>query len=138
VVRGQTSLDPKQMREWVPNNTYGPHAFGFEAEKGDQMAEFEEFLAKRETLLPWIKEYSPYELVTSDDPPVYLYYSTAPKMGQMDKEGAHSANFGVGLAEKLNKEGVEYELVYRGAPGVKHPEVVDYVVEKLTGPGRQK
>jgi acetyl esterase/lipase len=139
VVRGQTSLDPKQMREWIPNITYGPHAFGFEVEKGDQMGEFEEFLAKRETLLPSIKEYSPYELVTPDDPPVYLQYTTAPKMGQDDKEGAHSANFGVGLAEKLKKEGVEHELVYRGARDVKHPEVVDYVIEKLTGnPARQR
>ena len=25
----QTSLDPKQLREWIPNSIYGGHAFGF-------------------------------------------------------------------------------------------------------------
>ena len=25
----QTSLDPKQLREWIPNYIYGGHAFGF-------------------------------------------------------------------------------------------------------------
>jgi acetyl esterase/lipase len=131
VVRGQTSLDPRQMREWIPNNIYGFHAFGFKGDPAQKGSAFEEFLAKRDTILPWIAEYSPYALVTSDDPPVYLYYNTPPMMGQADKEGAHSANFGVGLAEKLKSEGVAYELVYPGAPEVKHAEVLDYLLEKL-------
>ena len=29
----QTSLDPKELREWIPNAIYGGHAFGF-AQKG--------------------------------------------------------------------------------------------------------
>ena len=29
VVMAQTSLDPAQLREWIPNATYGGHAFGF-------------------------------------------------------------------------------------------------------------
>ena len=28
----QTSLDPKQMKEWTPNSKYGGHAFGFKAD----------------------------------------------------------------------------------------------------------
>ena len=52
-------------------------------------------------------------------------------MGQPDKEGAHSANFGVGLAEKLKSTGVAYELVYPGAPEVKHADTRDYLIEKL-------
>lgn len=39
---------------------------------------FAEFLAARETLLPWIKEYPPFEHVTSDDPPIYLIYAAPP------------------------------------------------------------
>lgn len=131
VYRAQTSLDPKQMVEWIPNNNYGGHAFGFQRDPKDRTRPFQEFLAAREKIMPWIEEYSPYALVTADDSPVYLFYNTPPMMGQEDKEGAHSANFGVGLAEKLKSTGVPYELVYPGAPEVKHPEARDYLVEKL-------
>ena len=30
----QTSLDPKELREWMPNAIYGGHAFGFAARGG--------------------------------------------------------------------------------------------------------
>ncbi len=46
----QTTLDPQQMKEWPPNIRYGGHAFG----KGS----FAQFLAERESILPWIAEYS--------------------------------------------------------------------------------
>src|SRR5829696_6621191 len=58
----QTSLDPKELREWMPNYNYGAHAFGF--------ADFQTFHAGREKVLKWIREYSPIEHVSKDDPPV--------------------------------------------------------------------
>jgi acetyl esterase/lipase len=131
VVRAQTSLDPQQMHAWIPNNTYGYHAFGFKGDAKQKMTPWEEFLAKRDTILPWIAEYSPFALVTADDPPIYLYYDTPPKMGQEDVKGAHSANFGVGLLEKLKSVGVECELVYPGAKDVKHKDVREYLGERL-------
>ena len=77
VNRAQTSLDPQQLKEWTPNSRYGGHAFGFmdpnDLKSRDKR--FAEFLAHREELLPWIKEYSPIEHVTADDPPVYLIYN---------------------------------------------------------------
>ncbi len=68
VIGAQTTLDPKQMKEWTPNSRYGGHAFG--------KRNFQQFLSERERILPWIAEYSPYALVTEDDPPVCLLYST--------------------------------------------------------------
>lgn len=130
VAKAQTSLDPAQMKAWIPNNRYGAHAFGFV--DGERRADaFDEFLAAREKILPWIREYSPYELVTPDDPPVALYYDTPPAMGQEQASPAHSANFGVGLAEKLQQTGVPYELVYPGAPDVRHATVQEYLIAKL-------
>jgi acetyl esterase/lipase len=131
VVRAQTSLDPKQMVEWIPNSFYGFHAFGFKGDTGKPPAAFAEFLAKRDTILPWIAEYSPYALVSADDPPVYLFYDLVPAMGQTQENPTHSPNFGVGLAEKLKSAGVEHELVYPGAQGVKHANVREYLVERL-------
>lgn len=123
VTGAQTSLDPKQMKDWMPNSRYGAHAFGLPG--------FEAFLEARESILPWIKEYSPYELVSSDDPPVYLIYAAPPAMGQDQKDPTHSANFGVGLQEKCRAAGVECELVYPGAPNVKHAQAHLYVIDKL-------
>lgn len=135
----QTSLDPKQLKEWTPNSKYGGHAFGFMPDPTNRQTrdtQFAQFLAARESILPWTREYSPYEHVTADDPPIYLTYGTPPALGQTQDDPTHTANFGVKLQEKLQSVGVECELVYPGAPGVKHPKLEDYLIEKLKGAGR--
>ncbi len=119
----QTTLDPKQMKEWTPNSRYGGHAFG--------KKNFAEFLADRDKILPWIAEYSPYALVSRDDPPVYLYYSGPPALGQDQKDPTHTSNFGVKLQEHCKENGVECELVYPGAPDVKHEHSYEYLIEML-------
>jgi hypothetical protein len=78
---------------------------------------FEQFLAAREQILPWIAEYSPSALVTADDPPVYLLYNAPPAIGQEQKDPTHTSNFGVKLQERCHAHVVACELVY---PGVKH------------------
>ncbi len=52
----QTSLDPKELREWMPNYGYGAHAFG--------LPNFQSLIDNREKVLKWIKEYSPIEHVS--------------------------------------------------------------------------
>jgi acetyl esterase/lipase len=126
VTGAQTTLDPQQMREWTPNSKYGGHAFG--------IGSFAEFLAKRESILPWIAEYSPYALVSKDDPPVYLIYSTPPALGKSQKDPTHTSNFGVKLQEHCVATGVACELVYPGAPAVKHATPTDYFIATLKAP----
>lgn len=127
----QTTLDPQQMKEWTPNSRYGGHAFGFKGDPVKKVSQFDDFLAGREKILSWIAEYSPYALVTVDDPPIYMIFSTPPALGQEQKDPTHTANFGVKLQEKCQSAGVACEVVYPGAPGVKHPKVQDYLIEKL-------
>lgn len=131
VVGAQTSLDPKQMKEWMPNSKYGGHAFGFATDVQKKISQFDAFLAGRDTILPWIKEYSPYELVTSDDPAVHLYYGAPPAMGQETKDPTHSANFGLGLQEKCKSVGVDCVLSYPGAEGIEFPLTHEYLIAKL-------
>lgn len=136
----QTTLDPQQMKEWTPNSRYGGHAFGFVPDPKDPAkrdTQFAQFLAGREKILPWIKQYSPYELVTADDPPIYLFYSAPPAMGQEQKDPTHTANFGVKLKEKLDSVGVPCELVYPGAPGVEHAQTHEYLIAKLKTPAQR-
>ena len=123
VIGAQTTLDPKQMKEWTPNSRYGGHAFG--------LRNFADFLAGREKILPWIAEYSPYALVSRDDPPVYLFYRAKPALGQAQKDPTHTSNFGVKLQEHCKANGVACELVYPGAPGVIHQGPTDFLIATL-------
>jgi acetyl esterase/lipase len=127
----QTTLDPEQMKEWTPNSRYGGHAFGLMKDVAHRDSTFAEFLARRAEFLPWIKEYSPYALVTSDDPPIYLHYTTPPALGQDQKDPTHTSNFGVKLQERVKAAGVECELVYPGAPDVKHASSAAFLIDKL-------
>ncbi|WP_372718417.1 family 16 glycoside hydrolase [Novipirellula sp.] len=131
VTGAQTTLDPKQMKEWTPNSRYGGHAFGFHGDSANKLSAFDQFLAKRDTILPWIAEYSPYALVSSDDPPVYLSYSAPPALGQNQKDPTHTSNFGVKLKEHCEAAGVDCELVYPGAENVDHETTTDYLLWKL-------
>jgi acetyl esterase/lipase len=133
VTGAQTSLDPAQLKEWTPNSKYGGHAFGFmdPANLNTRDTQFAQFLAARDKILPWIKEYSPIELVSKDDPPIYLHYAAPPELGQPQKDPTHTANYGVKLQEKLAEVGVECELVYPGAPDVKHAQPIDFLIAKL-------
>lgn len=134
VIGAQTSLDPKELKEWTPNSRYGGHAFGFMPDPKDNKTrdtQFKEFLAARESVLPWIKQYSPIEHVTADDPPIWMIYSTPPALGQEQRDPTHTANYGVKLQEKCKQIGVPCELVYPGAPDMKHATVEDYLITTL-------
>jgi len=134
VLGAQTTLDPRQMREWTPNSTYGGHAFGFNGDPQANLSGFEQFIANREEILPWIKKYSPYELATRDDPPVFLYYSVVPGIGKNQKDPTHTSNFGLKLQEKLKTIPVECHLMYPGASGVPYPDPVRFLIARLKGP----
>lgn len=124
----QTSLDPRQMRMWIPNIGYGSHAFGFGPQR------FRQFLAKRDKLQSRIDAYSPYALASADDPAVYLGYGTAPAFGRPQQQPVHSANFGIGLAQKLRVLGTRWELAYPGAPNVVHATPQAFVIDELRRP----
>lgn len=136
----QTSLDPRQLKEWTPNSCYGGHAFGFmdPTKTGSRDTQFAAFLAARDQIFPWIKEYSPIELASADDPPIYLLYNDPPALGQEQKDPTHTANYGVKLQEKLRSVGVECELDYPAASEEVHPKASRYLIRKLKAPAARK
>ena len=130
----QTSLDPKQLREWMPNMRYGGHAFGFRkpGQKGDD--EFQAFYDHREEVLPWIKEYSPYEHVNAGDPPIYLDYPSQDKpakVGEDQRDPTHSAVMGLTLQEKLREKGDEVHLSYPGHKDPEYASINEFLSAKL-------
>jgi acetyl esterase/lipase len=134
VLGAQTSLDPKQLREWIPNAIYGGHAFGFSGPGRGRPEEFELLIENREKVLPWIKEYSPIELVSRDDPPIYLDYPNQkmpPKVGQVEADPTHSAMYGVELAKVLHAAGVEAVVAYPGHEDAKYGSIEKFLIAKL-------
>ena len=130
VNNAQTSLDPEQMREWTPNSEYGSLAFGIPNRDGRM--DFAAFLARRDELMPHIRVYSPWELVTPDDPPVFLYYpKDAPALGQPKKDPTHTANFGAKLQERMQTIGVPCELVHQRSVAPAHQTPADWIVWRL-------
>jgi len=130
VIGAQTTLDPVQMKAWIPNSTYGGHAFGIVKGQDGITNPFAAFLAARDQLLPEIERVSPVSLVSADDPPVYLVYAAPPAPRQPVKDPTHSAAFGVLLKERLDAVGVGCELAYPGAH-TEHPTVKDYLRDVL-------
>src|SRR5215467_12266914 len=115
----QTSLDPQQTQSWIPNMAYGGHAFGYKREGRTRAQEFQMALEARQKILPWIREYSPYEHASAGDPPIYMDYPNQKEPvveGIEQKDPTHSAILGLKMAERLNEVGVEVHLNYPERP----------------------
>ncbi len=122
----QVSLDPKVVREWLPNYTYGAHAFG--------LKNLDEVEKKRDEIAKWIVEYSPISHVTKDDPPIGLYYGgvKGAKIGESHPDPTHSPILGLKLAEKLKEVGVDTEFHSNTDPNKKFPSANAYLIEHLS------
>jgi acetyl esterase/lipase len=120
----QVSLDPQELREWMPNYHYGAHAFG--------LPNFQSLIDKREEVLEWIKEYSPIEHASEDDPPIGLFYGgEVPVVGASPKDPTHSGIMGVKLAERLESLGVDVVLVHPGQPHPEYKNSTAYLIDRL-------
>lgn len=120
----QVSLDPKELREWMPNYRYGAHAFG--------LPNFQSLHDNREKVLKWIEEYSPIEHVSKDDPAIAMFYrGEKPVVGSSPKDPTHSAIMGVKLEERLKDAGVDVVLIHSGRTHPKYRSSTDYLIDRL-------
>jgi acetyl esterase/lipase len=137
VTGAQTSLDARKLRAWMPNASYGGHAFGFQKKGQPRPAEFQAFYDHRDEVLPWIKEYSPDEHAGPGDPPLFLDYPAQDKparVGEEQKDPTHSAVMGLTLQEKLKPSGVEVRLAYPGHKDPDYANCTEYLIARLKAP----
>ncbi len=132
-INAQTTLDPRQMRAWVgPDLTYGAHAFGL-AIASNSRPGFERFLAARERLRPWIKEYSPAALLGRGAPPIFLDYPTlglSPAQPNQDYYN-HSPRYGLEFKALADRAGDECHLHYAGGPAGRWGSWMSFLIAKL-------
>ena len=118
----QTSLDPKQMREWIPNIKYGAHAFGFNS--------FDNWLAKRDELMPLIEKYSIASILEKcgggKAPTFILAYPQQEKAGDKPKDPTHSMLFGLMFQDICKKKNISCDVIKSG-----HKQLFDLAAEKL-------
>ena len=95
----QTSMDPQEMRAWIPEITYGGHAFGYR--------KFNDWLVHRDECLADINRISPVALLRNLDA------AKAPHVvmqgGAMD--ATHSPIFMTKFKEIADAKGVKCEIV---------------------------
>ncbi len=121
----QVTLDPIPLREWMPNYSYGAHAFG--------LKNLDEVNAQREKIADWIKEYSPMSHVTKDDPAIGLFYKgvAGAKKGETHPDPTHSPMLGLLLMEKLDSTGVEGQMSSNTQPNAKYADTTAFLIERL-------
>ncbi|MGY8769718.1 MAG: carboxylesterase family protein [Pirellulales bacterium] len=120
----QVSLDPKELLVWMPNYRYGAHAFG--------LPNIQSLVENREKVLKWIKEYSPIEHVSKDDPQIALFYGgEVPVVGASPKDPTHSGIMGIKLAERLKSVDVDVVLVHPGQKKPKYKNSQEYLIDRL-------
>ena len=97
VVVPQTSLDPVQMKEWIPNSRYGYHAF--------TLKNFDEFLKKRDDIFNIINQYSPYALLSPEKnkTKLFLHNKYKPEVGTKVKDPTHASAFCIKFKEKCDE-----------------------------------
>lgn len=125
VFGAQVTLDPTLNLQWLPNFLYGAHAFGLPG--------INDAVRERERLLPWIHEYSPYDHVSNDDPPIGLYYFgvKGAKVGERHQDATHSPILGLKLAEKLREHGVKVTFQSNSTPPQDPPSMPDFLIRHL-------
>lgn len=98
----QTSLDPEQIRSWIPEIEYGAHAFGF--------ADFDGWLKHRADVGKYIAQYSPEALVATttvrETKTIFFIFYPNEKL-----DATHSQRFGEQFEKICKSNGVSCKLI---------------------------
>jgi acetyl esterase/lipase len=131
VTGAQTTLDPLQIHEWVPETPYGARAFGMsDASK----ANFDAFLQKRPELEKYFATFSPAALLGPANPPIYLAYGhSLDEVKKDDNYYIHSPEWGVGFQKLAQEKGAVCLLQYKGQPakGYENRDRFDFLMHYL-------
>ncbi len=128
---GQTSIDPKVIEPWLGPNVL-KHAMIYKSVGGNSMQEVMDNYEKHAALY---KEFSPYNHVTADDPPLLMTYGNNMKLPSENAgHGIHHPVYGVKMKEKADKAGMECHLLIPGvSQSEKYKNTNDFLIDKLTG-----
>lgn len=126
-VSAQTTIDPEVAIEWV-----GPMVMNHGMIRRAVLVRNLEEIKAKPQLGKLLKEFSPVNHLTADDPPIFLSY---PKIGPMPAPDAgsaiHHANFGVKFKEKADAVGARCTLRIDERDGASTPTAEEFLVQSL-------
>jgi acetyl esterase/lipase len=104
---GQTSIDPKQIREWLGPRVLKHRMIHMAVGEPSMGAALENYDALQELYA----EFSPYHHASEDDPPLFMRYGGDMTLPAKNADhGIHHPVFGVKMKEKANILGMECHL----------------------------
>lgn len=111
VSRGQTSIDPPQIKRWLGENVL-KHRMISQAVGAKTI---ERAIANYSEHGELYKEFSPYNHVSEDDPPLLMTYSSDMTLPSKDaNHGIHHPVYGVKMKEKCDSVRQECHLLIKG------------------------
>ena len=128
---GQTSIDPKVIEPWLGPNVLTHRMINMAV--GEKT--IEGALKNYEKYRDLYVEFSPYNHLTADDPPLLMTYGNNMKLPSEDaSHGIHHPVYGVKMKEKADRVGHESHLLIEGvSKSSQFASAQDFVLAKLLG-----
>jgi arylformamidase len=129
---GQTSIDPKVIEGWLGPNVLKHRMINMAV--GEPT--IEGALANYDKHRPLFVEFSPYNHVTADDPPLVMTYGGNMTLPSQDAgHGIHHPVYGVKMKEKADACGMECHLFIPGvSKSEKYQNANEFLMAKLLEP----
>jgi len=129
---GQTSIDPKVIELWLGPNVLKHRMINMAV--GEKT--IEGALKNYEKYRGLYEEFSPYNHLTADDPPLLMTYGNNMKLPSEDAgHGIHHPVYGLKMKEKADRVGHETHLLIEGvSESGKFASAQDFVLAKLLAP----
>jgi hypothetical protein len=125
--RGPGSIDPKVLLEWDPGDKWGAPSLGY--------TKFDDSLAHRDELLPFINQWSPDALLTKDAPPIFIEYDwplIKPANVTDENFRIHSPLLALGFQKLAQQRGATCYVRFPGHPSEKYDNLWDFLIKQLT------
>lgn len=129
IAGGQTCIDPKVIEGWAGPNVLKHRMIWMSVGEKNMASVFANYEKHKEIYY----EFSPYNHLTKDDPPLFMYYDKSTKLPSEDaNHGIHHPVFGIKMKEKSDSLGHECYLVIKGEgkPG-KYKSKEEFLIDKL-------
>ncbi|MCP4785571.1 MAG: alpha/beta hydrolase [Fuerstiella sp.] len=132
VAGGQTSIDPRQIEPWLGPNVLKHNMINMAVGEKTIAGALKNYDKHRALYI----EFSPYNHLTNDDPPLLMTYGNNMKLpSESAGHGIHHPVYGVKMKEKADTLGHECHLLIKGVSESKdYTTVNDFLVDKLLAP----
>lgn len=129
VAAGQTSIDPKVIEPWLGPNVLKHNMINMAVGERTIAGALENYEKYHDLYV----EFSPYNHVSADDPPLLMTYGSNMKLPSENAgHGIHHPVYGVKMKEKADSVGQECHLLIKGvSSSEKYASPEEFLLDKL-------